>query len=214
MVGYALQLSNSPAAGGGAVDALFRYFSMAIGKCWRITDHGCPRTGKQQKSTYCCRPPTTTRVAFYRIRPRFPGRRGMCSTGAEGDTTYGPGRQPSMITFGYPAPHRANLPELHTIGWSSLAQAATLTPLCLRTSKTFGILGGPPGISASMAVNNCVAKARVSEAAAASIAFDPSGGSYQRRRPETTLLYQLIEKYYPVFVEHLERSGRTLPRYV
>lgn len=37
---------------------------------------------------------------------------------------------------------------------------------------------------------------------------------YVRHQPEGTLLYKLIEQYYPDFVAHLEKQGRTLPRYV
>jgi ribosomal protein S27E len=35
-----------------------------------------------------------------------------------------------------------------------------------------------------------------------------------RHRPETTLLYQTVERYYPAFLEHLAAQGRSLPRYV
>ena len=38
--------------------------------------------------------------------------------------------------------------------------------------------------------------------------------SYARHQPENTLLYQIIEKYYPTFVEHLAAEGRILPDYV
>ena len=37
---------------------------------------------------------------------------------------------------------------------------------------------------------------------------------YQRHQPEQTLLYQIIEEYYPEFQASLEANGRTLPRYV
>ena len=39
-------------------------------------------------------------------------------------------------------------------------------------------------------------------------------GEYVRRRPEQTLLYQLVEAHYPVFVEHLAARERTLPAHV
>ena len=39
-------------------------------------------------------------------------------------------------------------------------------------------------------------------------------GEYARHRPEQTLLYQLVEQYYPAFVEHLAARGRTLPAHV
>ena len=42
----------------------------------------------------------------------------------------------------------------------------------------------------------------------------PSGAPYVRHHPEQTLLYQIIKQYYPVFIEHLTSSGRTLPRFV
>ena len=38
--------------------------------------------------------------------------------------------------------------------------------------------------------------------------------SYTRHQPENTLLYQIIDKYYPAFVAHLATEGRTLPDYV
>ena len=44
-----------------------------------------------------------------------------------------------------------------------------------------------------------------------------SGGRpppYLRRRPERTLLYQLVEEYYPAFNAHLEAQGTDLPGYV
>lgn len=37
---------------------------------------------------------------------------------------------------------------------------------------------------------------------------------YQRRRPERTLLYQLVAKHYPRFIEPLADQGRSLPDYV
>ncbi len=44
-----------------------------------------------------------------------------------------------------------------------------------------------------------------------------SGGSaptYVRHRPERTLLYQLVEEYYPAFKAHLAAQGTDLPGYV
>ena len=38
--------------------------------------------------------------------------------------------------------------------------------------------------------------------------------SYQRHRPEQTLLYQLVEEFYPRFVDQLSAQGRALPVYV
>jgi ribosomal protein S27E len=37
---------------------------------------------------------------------------------------------------------------------------------------------------------------------------------YTRHQPEKTLLYQVIEEYYPAFLSHLSESGKTLPQYV
>lgn len=39
-------------------------------------------------------------------------------------------------------------------------------------------------------------------------------GRYQRHRPEHTLLYRIVEEYYPVFAGHLADQGRELPDYV
>ena len=37
---------------------------------------------------------------------------------------------------------------------------------------------------------------------------------YTRHRPERTLLYQIVEEYYPAFVSHLAAQDRALPEYV
>lgn len=37
---------------------------------------------------------------------------------------------------------------------------------------------------------------------------------YERHRPEHTLLYQLVEEYYPAFKADLEAQGTALPHYV
>jgi len=37
---------------------------------------------------------------------------------------------------------------------------------------------------------------------------------YQRHWPERTLLYQIVEQYYPVFVAHMAQQERPLPDYV
>ena len=37
---------------------------------------------------------------------------------------------------------------------------------------------------------------------------------YERHQPEKTLLYQVIDEYYPQFQAHMERQGRALPLYV
>ena len=39
-------------------------------------------------------------------------------------------------------------------------------------------------------------------------------GRYGRQRPETTLLYELVGQYYPLFLATLEQDGRTLPSFV
>ena len=41
-----------------------------------------------------------------------------------------------------------------------------------------------------------------------------SGHCYERHRPEQTLLYQLVEEYYPAFVAQLAAQGTQLPGYV
>ena len=38
-----------------------------------------------------------------------------------------------------------------------------------------------------------------------------SAGHYQPHRPEQTLLYQIVEEYYPAFPAHLAEQGRELP---
>ncbi|MDH4313097.1 MAG: hypothetical protein OEW57_15845, partial [Gammaproteobacteria bacterium] len=42
--------------------------------------------------------------------------------------------------------------------------------------------------------------------------LDPPG--YARHRPESTLLYQLVEQHYPAFSQLRVASGRPLPGYV
>jgi hypothetical protein len=42
--------------------------------------------------------------------------------------------------------------------------------------------------------------------------IEPSG--YAQHRPETTLLYQLVEQHYPDFRELRATEGRSLPDYV
>jgi len=37
---------------------------------------------------------------------------------------------------------------------------------------------------------------------------------YERHRPELTLLYQLVQEYYPAFEAHWAAEGRVLPEYV
>lgn len=38
--------------------------------------------------------------------------------------------------------------------------------------------------------------------------------TYQRHRPEQTLLYQLVEQHYPEFKEMLSQQGKSLPYHV
>lgn len=42
----------------------------------------------------------------------------------------------------------------------------------------------------------------------------PGAHCYQRHRPEQSLLYRLIERYYPALVEHLAAQDRSLPESV
>ena len=44
--------------------------------------------------------------------------------------------------------------------------------------------------------------------------FAPGPVHYVRHRPETTLLYQLVERHYPDFLAALAERDRHLPRYV
>ena len=45
--------------------------------------------------------------------------------------------------------------------------------------------------------------------------FWPTGPfRYERRRPETTLLYQLVERHWPDFKAMLSAQGKQLPGYV
>ncbi len=40
------------------------------------------------------------------------------------------------------------------------------------------------------------------------------GARHSRHRPESTLLYQIVERHYPRFLEALGTCGRSLPRHV
>jgi hypothetical protein len=51
-------------------------------------------------------------------------------------------------------------------------------------------------------------------AAARTATRDEDAGRYQRHRPEQTLLYRIVEEYYPAFAAHLAERGRVLPAYV
>ena len=37
---------------------------------------------------------------------------------------------------------------------------------------------------------------------------------YQRHQPEKTLLYRIIEHYYPEFIAYLAKQGPVLPRHL
>ncbi len=52
------------------------------------------------------------------------------------------------------------------------------------------------------------------QAAPRSAAASPATSRYQRHRPEQTLLYQIVERHYPAFVEHLAEAGKQLPGHV
>ncbi len=47
-----------------------------------------------------------------------------------------------------------------------------------------------------------------------SAAVETGLGVYCRHRPEETLLYQIIEHYYPLFAALRARQGRALPKFV
>ena len=51
-------------------------------------------------------------------------------------------------------------------------------------------------------------------AAARTATREREAGRYQRHRPEQTLLYRIVEEYYPAFTAHLALQGRELPGYV
>ena len=51
-------------------------------------------------------------------------------------------------------------------------------------------------------------------AAARTATRDEDASRYQRHRPEQTLLYRIVEEYYPAFAAHLAMQGRELPDYV
>ena len=48
----------------------------------------------------------------------------------------------------------------------------------------------------------------------ARIAAGTEHAAYQRHRPEDTLLYQLVQRYYPEFEALMARQGTPLPAYV
>ncbi len=48
-------------------------------------------------------------------------------------------------------------------------------------------------------------------AAARMATRDEGAGFYQRHRPEQTLLYRIVDEYYPAYTAHLAEQGRELP---
>ena len=54
----------------------------------------------------------------------------------------------------------------------------------------------------------------MSHAAARMASRDEDAGRYQRHRPEQTLLYQIVDEYYPAFAALMAEQGRELPGYV
>lgn len=55
----------------------------------------------------------------------------------------------------------------------------------------------------------------MSHAAVARMASqDGDAGRYQRHRPEQTLLYQIVDEYYPAFAVLIAEQGKELPSYV
>ena len=55
----------------------------------------------------------------------------------------------------------------------------------------------------------------MSHAAVARMASeDGDAGRYQRHRPEQTLLYQIVDEYYPAFAVLIADQGKELPSYV
>jgi ribosomal protein S27E len=51
-------------------------------------------------------------------------------------------------------------------------------------------------------------------AAARMAGRDRGAACYQRHRPEQTLLYRIVDEYYPAFTAHLAEQGSELPGYV
>ena len=51
-------------------------------------------------------------------------------------------------------------------------------------------------------------------AAARTATRDEDAGRCQRHRTEQTLLFRIVEEYYPAFAAHLAERGRVLPAYV
>lgn len=45
------------------------------------------------------------------------------------------------------------------------------------------------------------------------VALSSDVGNYQRHRPEKTLLYRIVEEYYPAFAMYVSTQDRELPGY-
>jgi len=54
----------------------------------------------------------------------------------------------------------------------------------------------------------------MSHVAARMASRDEDAGRYQRHRPEQTLLYQIVDEYYPAFAALMAEQGKELPGYV
>ena len=50
--------------------------------------------------------------------------------------------------------------------------------------------------------------------AAGTASRDRDTGRYQSHRPEQTLLYQIVDEYYPAFAALMAEQGKELPGYV
>lgn len=50
--------------------------------------------------------------------------------------------------------------------------------------------------------------------AARTASRDRDTGRYQSHRPEQTLLYQIVDEYYPAFAALMAEQGKELPGYV
>jgi hypothetical protein len=51
-------------------------------------------------------------------------------------------------------------------------------------------------------------------AAARMVSRERDAARYHRLRPEQTLLYRIVDQYYPAFSAYLAEQGRELPGYV
>lgn len=64
-------------------------------------------------------------------------------------------------------------------------------------------------------VNRYIARTRnMPHVAARTASRDRDTGRYQSHRPEQTLLYQIVDEYYPAFAALMAEQGKELPGYV